>query len=824
VNNRYLASVSFAALLATAPSAGAQSPPPVRPAASSGIEEVIVTATKVRTNLQKTPIAITSIPGKSLVRAGVTNPQELNKLVVGLQVEQNGPGSSIFIRGVGSRTLAPTQDPGVAFSVDGVYYNRTLGISTTFFDVARIEVVKGPQGTLYGRNATGGAVDLVTNKPDLTQPHVDATLELGNYHDVRFQGAVSDNFSDQVAARVAVESNSHSGYLTDGYDDEDVKGVRPSVLWKVNNDLSVSVSADYEHEGGNGAGVVPVGPGGYNNALTTRFADPSNPWTGPSEPAINAVLHTAAPAGALPPMGAPGTFCVGVPISLTGGAPANVPGSPAILTCQYPIGVSSITKNGFLDNSYFGSNVTVSDNLGFTDLTFIGGFRGTRLDSLFRVDPTTQLQIADANQGSLEMRLTSRPDSGPFKWLVGGFWLLENQQSSAVIQTDNSGISNPSPPPGSPLPATTCINPIGPGVCLVKVTAIENSFALNNPDLSDETYAGFGQGIYSVFPWLRLSGGIRYTHETKSANDGEITENYTLPAGASVSYPSEGTVSFNNLTYRAGLEIDVAPRSMIYASFTTGFHAGGQNLGVAQGPNTYAFQPETVKNYVVGIKNRFFDNKVQFNVEGFYLTYDNFQVQSLGRINDGSYGCSTLLIVNACPLALRIDNAATAVSRGVETDFIWRVIDNGTLNVDFLYDDNELGTFLQANPFGGAPTDYSNTNLPGASKTTITAGYTQAFDLPNGGQIVAGASTQFKNNTWMFYEHAPGNFQKAYTRTDLTLGYSSASRRWDVTGFVRNVENHATLLNGTTVDPVTNLPWVNLNPPRTFGGILSYHF
>ena len=202
----------------------------VQPITSEGLRDIIVTATKVETVLQRTPQAITAIDGRSLVQAGVATAQDLNKLVPGLQIEQNGSSSSIYIRGVGSRVVGPNQDPAVAFSVDGVYYSRASGTTTTLFDLDRIEVVKGPQGTLYGRNATGGAVNVVSRRPRIGERSVDGEIEVGNFNAVRAVVGVNLPLGERAALRIAGQSNYNSGFLSDGYNDTNIKAVRLGLL------------------------------------------------------------------------------------------------------------------------------------------------------------------------------------------------------------------------------------------------------------------------------------------------------------------------------------------------------------------------------------------------------------------------------------------------------------------------------------------------------------------------------------------------------------------------------------------------------------------
>ena len=774
------------------------------------LQDIIVTATKVDTLLQRTPQAITSIDGASLVTAGISTAQDLNKLVPGLQIEQNGSSSSIYIRGIGSRVVGPNQDPAVAFSVDGVYYSRASGTTTTLFDLDRIEVVKGPQGTLYGRNATGGAVNVVSRRPKIGKRSVDGEIEVGNYDAVRAVVGVNLPLGERAALRVAGQSIYNSGFLSDGYNDTNIKAARVSLLAEPTPALSIFLSADYSAQGGQGAGVVITGPSVNNSSISTRFVVPGDPFVGPSDPRSNAVLARAIPVQGVAGPG-PGTFCRAQVVG-----PPTPGGTPARLLCMYPLGLAPIAADGFLNNEFYGGNVTINVDAGFADVTAVGGYRKTKIDSIQRIDFGRQRVSGDADQYSAELRIASSASAaGPFKWLVGGFYLREQQEALSIIESNNQAIGGP---------GIFCATPPANGICLARPNLIQQETRISSPKLVDETYAGFGQVTFSVTDRLRLTGGIRYTHEKKTEENGQITLVYSLPVGATRQYPSQGAVSFNDTSYRAGIEIDVAPRSMIYATYSTAFHVGGFNLGVEQGPNRYPFAAEKVKSYVIGTKNRFFRNRLQVNLEGFWNDYSNYQQSSLGYINDGSQTCSVLLIRTTCPLTLRIDNAASARIRGVEADILLRVGRNGTLSANALYNDTEFLQFDVVNAFTNAVTSFAGATLPGVNKFTVSAGYTQVFPLGDGGEIVASARTNYRNGAFLWFERSQSQFQSAYTRTDLTLGYHAPDSAWRITAFVRNVENEASLNQGGPLNAATGLRFSNLNPPRTFGAILGFNF
>src|SRR5882724_10710707 len=252
-------------------------------AASGGLEEVTVTAQRREENLQKTPLAVVAISGEQLARAGVKEAQDLNKLVPGLKIGQTGTMTQFFVNGVGSGVANAYGDPTIAFNVDGVYIGRPTGVNGVFYDLSRVEVLKGPQGTLYGRNAAAGAVNVITNRPEFTDS-VQTGLEIGNYDAIRISGVGNLKLSDTLAIRLAGLSSRHSGYLSDGFNDEDDAGGRAQLLWQPGDRLSLLLGADYFHQGGKGPAAIPV-----------PFANPSDPWAGPTTPAVTAILSAATP-------------------------------------------------------------------------------------------------------------------------------------------------------------------------------------------------------------------------------------------------------------------------------------------------------------------------------------------------------------------------------------------------------------------------------------------------------------------------------------------------------------------------------------------------
>ena len=345
------------------------------------LEEIIVTAQKRETTLQSEPLAVSAFTGEDIVRAGGVDANVLGYMVPNLHVgeETNRDGLSMTIRGVSGTDVRNASDPTTAFHVDGSYVPRLSGAQAYFFDVERVEVLRGPQGTLYGRNSTAGVVNVITNKPDLDGFSGLADVAVGDYGLLQFNGVLNVPLSDRAGARVAVMSNDRDGYRdnapsADG-DDADDLGVRVHLAFEAGDTTSVLITGERYERGGVG-GVA-------------SFA----------------------------------TF----PMDDTG-----------LLTSD-PARVNPIDTQGFRDNG--DSNVRFDVNHGFSDLdfTYQAAFRSHERDFLadadFTAEPRIQSFVRETTKSETwthEARLTSTGD-GPFQYIAGVYLLDEEIDGDFVV-------------------------------------------------------------------------------------------------------------------------------------------------------------------------------------------------------------------------------------------------------------------------------------------------------------------------------------------------------------------------------------------------------
>lgn len=280
------AGVAAAAVLCAAASASAEAQPPAKTSSDQPVTigEVVVTAQKRSQSLEKTPLSVGVVNGDVVAKQGDVQLDEALSKVGAVRVLEGQDGPTFYIRGVGTGVPSNISDPEVNLNVDGVYQSEPEYSRSGLYDVNRIEVLRGPQGALYGRNALAGAVNIVTNDP--TQSFGAAvSAGFGSYSLVQVQGMANLPITDQLAARLAFGTESHSGYLSNGADDADVQSERLKLLWKPSERFSLLLAADNTHEGGAGEGEVqvvappagfPTGTSGLANSLKS-----SNPWTSP---------------------------------------------------------------------------------------------------------------------------------------------------------------------------------------------------------------------------------------------------------------------------------------------------------------------------------------------------------------------------------------------------------------------------------------------------------------------------------------------------------------------------------------------------------------
>lgn len=724
-----------------------------------GIQDIVVTAERREQSVQRSPLTIQVIGGEEVTKAGLSNVEDLTRLVTGVQIGNGGGQSQIYVRGVGDFSYSVLASPGVAFNIDGVYVGRPNGVNGNFFDVSRVEVLKGPQGTLYGRNANGGSINLITNDPKIGVSGGYVSGEIGNYGLQSITGAVNAGLSDSLAARIAFRVVDRSGYLSDGSSDDVQQAIRFKAHWDASPDITLKFSADWSHLGGNGAGYVytPKRPG-------------ASPWEGTSDPAAVAYRGTLLP-------------------------PELVP----VLTAPFD-------KRLFQDSTLWNASIQLDANLGFATLTVIPAYRDFNIQSTANTGFTYD-SYAKGSQKTMEMRLG---DSSPgLTWVVGGFFFNESINGYNGINMSD---------------------------------IVQNTANFYRPRAT--SVAAFGQATLPVSDSLRLIGGLRYTYEKRkldgSFNDvrcfceypGTSRTFYPLPSEINPVFPFFGRKSFNALTYKVGAEYDVGPQSMLYATFSTGFKAGGLNQTAAQSRTTY--DPEKLRAFEAGIKNRFLDNKLQLNLSGFYWKYKDIQNQNIEILSD-------------IETNFLFANVGDATLYGGTLDLVARPWEGSTFSTSIEYTHSRYDKFETFTPTAfynpaaiGCPIDreilstvptVSNPNnqipvtvsscagfqVARVPKWSGSASYQQDFDMGDAGRVSAVGSMQFASARWYATDFIPAQRDAAYAVFNANIDYTTANDRFSIGAFIRNIGKTAYYTGGIVRPFVPGLSGSNVSEPRVYG-------
>jgi iron complex outermembrane recepter protein len=253
-------------------------PPATTDSADSqnGIGDIVVTAQRRAESLQRAAVAVDVVSGDAILNAGVSKSSDLQNLVPSLQITGGGgSNTSFFLRGVGTFSNNSYSDPAIAFNYDGVYVGRPAGSSGVFYDLERVEVLKGPQGTLYGRNATGGAINVIPARPKIGETSGFLSAGYGNYNAFNAQGAINIATSATSALRLSGTIVDRNGYLSDGTSDDKGYALRGQFLADLTPDLTVRIAADYYKQNGNGGGTNFTDRIIYNPVAQTYIIQPS---------------------------------------------------------------------------------------------------------------------------------------------------------------------------------------------------------------------------------------------------------------------------------------------------------------------------------------------------------------------------------------------------------------------------------------------------------------------------------------------------------------------------------------------------------------------
>jgi iron complex outermembrane receptor protein len=756
---------------------------------AAGLEEVIVTATKRETNLQDTPIAVTAFSQPALDRAHVNDLAGLQSYVPNLTVEQHGDsgGVHVYLRGVGSANHTELGDPAVAFHVDEVYSPRPQGATVLMYDVSSVEVLRGPQGTLFGRNSTAGTVNIVTAKPETDEFDAYADVTVGDYDRFGTRGMVNVPISETFALRAAVATENRDGFVdfqprssavgSRKYGAMDQEAVRVTALWEASDAWTITGAIDYFRD--NGAGNIAL--------MQTPRA---------GQDLYSALVDTAG-------------FLDQDSLNYR----LRVDWRPVeSVEASYIGGLTEMTRRN------------ASDNDGGATLGFKQEHR---------------TESSNFDSYSHELNIKSIGESR-LQWIAGAY--LMHEDNSIRFDIDISQV------PAPPEPQVIVVNPTDPDDTAWAMSFIQPKRTLDSQAVYAQGTFEFTEafrftaGARYTEEDKEDQGGRNWVCPQFGATIGDgghligpggvvnaqtCDSDYapgTWPGGGA----NDGKTSDEKTTWLARAELDLSDAVMSYASVSTGFKSGGLSDGGRR------HLPEELTNYELGLKSEFGDSML-LNVAAFYMDYQDMQVSAVERLPSGQQQLVT-------------SNAASSSIKGVEAEFTWRPTESDTLFGFASWLDAQYDEFLTIDTVYFDQGNLANTvDLAGeplrhAPEFSVTGIYEHEFAMTSGASIVPRISFHYETDTTIsafndvypdLYRGAGG--QDAYTKTDLSLRYEAPDRNWSIEAFVLNVEdeevktdiqNVGASSNGTPTSAPTNLgTWLGFyNPPRTWGMRLHVNF
>lgn len=732
-------------------------------ATADGVQDIVVTAQRRSESLQRSSVAISVLSADTLNKAGLTGAAALSALTPGVQIGGNGAFTQVFIRGIGDRSNTYLSNASVSSNLDGVPLLRSTEVNGNFFDVQRLEVLKGPQGTLYGRNATGGALNILTNRPtDELGGYIN--FEAGSYKLLKVDGAVNIPASDTLAFRGAFQVVTRDGYLSDGTSDDRQQNVRLSALWKPTADVRLFLSGGYSHQGGKGAGLAITYPRCSSSGCL-------NPWTGITDPVANTIRLNQ-----------------------------NPPTSSTLLTYPAP-GYPPQLNN---ETAYISAELNW--DLGPAELTVLPSYVWNH----YRANTYPGLVFSNdivAKQTTVEARLSH--DSSVLKWVAGVFYAHENQTGTNPVLQNAAGTGS----------------------------SLYNS--LVGDGASIDSKAAFAQATFSLTPRLRVIGGIRYTSETSGLNQQVYFCSLATCPGALQYAIDNKEVKTEKVTWKAGVEYDLTPSNFLYATYSTGFKAAGLFGAPVADPS---YKPETIEAFQIGSRNRFFDNRLQINLEAYRWNYSNQVYNFVGPVPGTNF--VTLVFINI----------GKGYVQGLSGDILAKPWHGGTLRFAAEYADSKYQNFQYdalvgqrgpANTRCSVGATHPNTNgVPVqtvdctgrpfilAPKWSINASFDQDFSLASGATINAAASVNFLTTRYSQFDFLPSELLPKTALVNLDLSYRAPAGNYTVRAYVHNLTNVATYsqsqsLTGTggATSPADG-PVIagTIGAPRTFGVALGVKF
>jgi len=756
-NSLRLGLIPMAVLIATSPT-WAQQP------TDGALQTINITATKRVQPLQETPIAISVLGGGDLEAANLNNLSLITQQTpsVNFRANASNKDSSLFIRGVGTISTSPGVEPTVSLALDGVVTARPGQATLDLVDVERIEILRGPQGTLFGKNASAGAISIVSKAPGkATERYIDLSLFQGGETRVR-AGVSGELAKDFARASLGVIAGKYDGNITNVFDGSTVngydrKGIRGRLDLTPNRSLKITLIADYSKN----TDTTPTGVA-YSTTITTY---PTNAQTARNDFA-DALLPVVA-------------------------SPTNRQ-------------INSEMKTRVNDTNQ-GVSAQVDWTIGDPQITSITAQRGwkntafqdqDRLSSVSRGIPQQADEAKlDFSQTSQELRIASTKKQG-FEYVAGLFYLeAKNDEVYRRDVTRCLATTTPARPSG--------LVPCSPGSLTVDTGLATYGIRIKNQAL-------FGEGTFHISPTLRAVAGLRYTEDQLSYYHGRTS---TATGGITGIQPTRaqvnGSTTENAWSGRVGPQWILSKDVMVYATASKGYKGPAFNVFFNMQPlQDNVLAPEKSTSYEVGLKSELMDRRLRLNLAAFKTDYTSFQA-NVPELLGGS-------------IITRLINAGDVGTKGVEIDLTARITPDFSVNAGVA---NIIARIKNFNCPPGAPLSCDVNGKPLAYSPDWKASVSARYTMPVAGKLNAdfNGNLTWQSRTNFEITQQPDSFQPAYSIVNASVSLYNADAGWRLTLIGKNLgdKSYATLVQSTGSHINRYVP---RDDRRYFGVNLRYDF
>jgi outer membrane receptor protein involved in Fe transport len=771
------------------------------------LEEVIVTAQKRAQSLQDVPISVTALQGEKIKDAGIPDMTALADFVPNLHIAKASVNTNIYMRGVGSGNNAGFEQS-VGMYIDGVYMGRGYQYRNGFLDIERVEVLRGPQGTLFGRNTVAGAMNVTTASPDIGG---DTTGEIAVFAEsnggMGGEGFIESSFTDTFAARVAYRYNETEGYVSNTFLGEDEpelesESYRITLAWEPTDNLATTFK--YSHSDAERVGAP---------SATWLFLSPEQRAEQvPNASAFADIAYNLMDAN-FPDFG----NIAGQDFTTFRDNGYGQSAEDGLGIGKNPDGDDAEVDNFVLNVDWSVGDYTITGITGWSEYEFVANIDADWLPLQFiaRDDDET------FDQFSQELRIAS--PGGEFFDFVAG--LYYDESSLAIDRRVTFDINMDGLVPDL----------LGVESLLTLLTGGAygpNQIGRNHVyELDTTSYAAFFQGTFNITDYLRVTLGVRYTEEEKdvvstqflSDSDtgmGVASDNFFL---AQVQATNFNTYAYNysddrktdDLIPSINVQWDVGDDSMLYVSFSQGFKSGGftaaddgepgdliagsfpcENVGGRvniedcydpTNPNEdFEFEDESVDAYEIGGKHTLLGGAMTLNWAAFYTEYDNLQTSIFQGISFG------------------VTNASAAEITGIEVDARWAATENLMIGGNVAWLDAEYSDFTDApctaiqldfDPACGTPQGFTNNDLTGeptnyASDYSASLFWDYIIPLDSMEMFISG-DINYRDEFNSSGDNDPNDVIDAYTKVNLRMGIRGD--QWEVMAYGRNIFDEAAL-------------------------------